>query len=400
VDDDELPECPPWSSHASVPRWIGVVPYESRRGLERAAWTSERDSRPPATISEPTWARYPAVVRIDHRTGEVMVVGVSHRAVDALARAMARGPRSPPGGPLVVELHDPEPPSRHVERVAAAVELIAAGDLYQVSLSRRLRVLVPGPGAPDFAHRMLELYARLSRRAPSAFGACLEISPGAWVLSTTPELLLDASVVTGSGAGSPRFGRLLTAPIKGTRPRGAHARQDREFGVELDRDVKERAELTMIIDVERNDLGRIAETGSVRMVRAPHVVTHRTVHHREAWVTARAKSDVSRLDVLESMLPSGSVTGAPKVRAMEVIADLEPHRRGLYTGALGYVAHDGSARLAMAIRTAVLRDGEGEYLTGGGIVADSNPELELLETTWKSEQIRLAAQGDVSLHVG
>ena len=167
---------------------------------------------------------------------------------------------------------------------------------------------------------------------------------------------------------------------------------DRAHAAELDADPKERAELTMIVDVERNDLGRIAVAGSVRVTTSPHVVTQRTVHHRVASIVAHARPDASRDDVLRAMLPSGSVTGAPKVRAMEVIATLEPHRRGLYTGAIGYIAHDGGLTWSMAIRTAVLHDGEGEYWTGGGIVSDSDPERELEETRWKALQLQRAAE--------
>jgi anthranilate/para-aminobenzoate synthase component I len=162
--------------------------------------------------------------------------------------------------------------------------------------------------------------------------------------------------------------------------------------MELDEDPKENAELTMIIDVERNDLGRVAAPGSVRVLRGPEVVTHRTLHHREALLTANTKSSVSRNDVLEAMLPSGSVTGAPKVRAMEVIANLETSRRGLYTGGFGSVDHSGTMTLAMAIRTVVFRGAEGEYFTGGGIVADSDPDRELEETRWKAIQLEKVAR--------
>jgi anthranilate/para-aminobenzoate synthase component I len=265
---------------------------------------------------------------------------------------------------------------RHAERVAAARELIARGDLYQVNLARRIRLAMKKGDA-------LALYRRMASRAPTAFGAYLELEGGVAVASTSPELLLLAEAAQEGRA----FGRLYTAPIKGTRPRGADAPSDRALALELDADPKERAELTMIVDVERNDLGRVAEAGSVRVIDGPRVVTHRTVHHRVALLAARARAGVTREDVLAAMLPSGSVTGAPKARAMEVIASLEPARRGLYTGAIGFVRHDGGVALSMAIRTAVLRGGEGEYWTGGGIVADSDPAREVEETRWKAVQL-------------
>jgi anthranilate/para-aminobenzoate synthase component I len=384
VAEDDLERAPArGSTLASAPRWIGVIPYEARRELERRGWTRDPDERPAALVTRASWARYPAVVRIDHLGGEVLVIGTSRGAIADVCAAVRRGPRAELAA-IDVGVTDPEAPERHVARVKRAVELIEAGALDQVNLSRRLALQVECDREP--AHAALALYARLTRTAPSPFGACLSLGDERFLLSTTPELLLDAAVTRAGG-----FGRMWTAPIKGTRPRGASADEDRAQRVELEGDPKERAELTMIIDVERNDLGRVAVPGSVRVARGPEITTHRTLHHREAWLSARARPEASRAEVLSSMVPSGSVTGAPKVRAMEVIAELEPHRRGVYTGGFGFVAHDGSTRLAMAIRTAVLAGRAGEYLTGGGIVADSLPERELLETTWKSAQVRRAA---------
>jgi anthranilate/para-aminobenzoate synthase component I len=177
---------------------------------------------------------------------------------------------------------------------------------------------------------------------------------------------------------------VFTSPIKGTRPRGANATEDARLVAELEASPKERAELTMVIDVERNDLGRVSEPGSVRLVSGPSVRALPTVHHREATLGARLKRGISRRDVLLAMLPSGSVTGAPKARAMEMIAELEPHRRGLYTGAYGSIDHQGSVELAMAIRVLVMRRGVGHYFSGGGIVAESDPAAEVEETTWKA----------------
>ena len=353
---------------AFVPRWIGVIPYEGRRGaLERAGWTP-RDARPEPACVAPEWHRYPAVVCVDHQEGLVFAVGSDLPAVERLA-AVVRDARAGTEPELSTRVSDHDPPARHAERIAAARELIARGDLYQVNLARRLRVELHAGDA-------LALYRRLARGAPTPFGCCLHLDGGVAVASTSPELLLAA-----------RGRALYTAPIKGTRPRGADAELDAALARELSADAKERAELTMIVDVERHDLGRIAETGSVRVAWGPRVVMHRTVHHRAALLAARVKPGVGRAEVLASMVPSGSVTGAPKVRAMEVIASLEPARRGLYTGGIGFVAHDGDVTLSMAIRTAVLRGREGEYWTGGGIVADSDPAREVEETRWKALQL-------------
>jgi anthranilate/para-aminobenzoate synthase component I len=361
-----------------APRWIGVLPYEARRSLERPAWRAE-DTRSPALISRPLWHRYPAVACVDHAAGLVLVVGEDERAADAFAAALRRAASPVTAAELRIAVEEDEPAGWHAERVAAARALILRGDLYQVNLARRLRVALRA-GAP------VGLYERLVAAAPSPFSALLGLGETT-VVSTSPELLLCAEPAR-DGAG---LGALVTEPIKGTRPRGKHAAQDVALAEELEHDPKERAELAMIVDVERNDLGRVAEVGSVRVTAPPHVVTHRTIHHRLARVTARARAGVPRQDVLASMVPSGSVTGAPKIRAMEVIALLEARRRGLYTGGFGFVRHDGGVVLAMAIRTVLLAGNEGEYWTGGGIVADSDPAREVEETRWKALQLMRAA---------
>jgi len=354
-----------------APRWIGVVPYEARRTLERPGWVKP-DTRPEPLLTLPEWWRYRAVVTIDHRSGEVLVVGDDARAIDRLAKAARARPH--PARAVELLLTDADPKEAHLERVARARELILDGDLYQVNLARRIDVHVK-TGAP------LDVFARLSHAAPAEYAAYLSLGQ-VEVLATSPELLLHAAV----GPDDCRFARLVTEPIKGTRPRGIDAESDARLVQELDGDEKERAELAMIIDVERNDLARVCST--VRITKPPAVVTHRTVHHRRARLAGWVRDGVSRVEVLEAMLPSGSVTGAPKVRAMEVIADLEAHRRGLYTGGYGYVGHDGSMTLAMAIRTLVLQGTRGHYFTGGGIVADSDPERELQETGWKALQLQ------------
>lgn len=367
-----------------APRWIGVIPYEARRSLERPAWRPA-DVRPAASIREPRWYRYPAVACFDHVTGDVLVVGESRAIASDFCAALMRAEGRRLAADLRVSIDLDEPEAWHAERVVAARALILRGDLYQVNLARRLGVSISG-GRP------IDLYERLSAAAPSAFSALLHQGEVA-IVSTSPELLLAAEPSpTGEG-----FSSLVTEPIKGTRPRGRDAAHDRALLVELGSDPKEQAELAMIVDVERNDLGRIAVTGSVRVLSAPHVVLHRTVFHRLARVGALVRPSVSREEALAAMIPSGSVTGAPKVRAMEVIATLEARRRGLYTGAIGFVRHDGGMVLAMAIRTAVLAGNEGEYWTGGGIVADSDPEREVEETKWKALQLTRASGQKMSM---
>jgi anthranilate synthase component 1 len=354
---------------ASVPRWVGLLPYEATRAsLERPGWTPQ-ERRPPPHHLRPCWVRYGAVLVVDHRSGEVFAAGDQEEPLRALKRLAEADPRPLP--PPRVRSLPSEPPALHRERVAAALELIRAGDIYQVNLARRLEVEVHGG--------LLGVFARLLAAAPSPFAALLELPGVPSVCSTSPELFLATRGQT-----------VETHPIKGTRRRGKDVQEDAALRHALDTDPKERAELAMVIDLERNDLGKLALPGSVRVIGEPTLVTHRTLHHRVARVAARMPPGVTPEALIEATLPSGSVTGAPKVRAMEVIAGLEASRRGLYTGALGYVGHDGELRLAMAIRTLTVREEEGHYHSGGGIVADSDPEREVEETQVKALQLAAA----------
>jgi anthranilate/para-aminobenzoate synthase component I len=365
-----------------APRWIGVVPYEALRGIERPAWTRNPDDRPPCVLERPAWRRYAAVLRVDHRTGEVAVVGDDERSVERLARALAAGGADAArvrarGGAMageaarLVPLPPDEPDAAHVARVEEALRLIAAGDLYEVNLARRIPLSVRGDA--------LALFTSLLGAAPApwSFLQVLADNPAPRVVcGTSPELALSV-----------RGDVLRTCPVKGTRPRGRDAADDARLASALDADPKERAELTMAVDVHRSDLGRVAVPGSVRVLGEPRVLAGRTVWSRVAEIVARRAPGASLEDVVRAVLPAGSITGAPKVRAMEVIARLEPWRRGAYTGAFGWVGCDGRLELAMAIRTLEWEGHAGQYFAGGGIVADSDPARELEETRWKAAQL-------------
>ena len=347
----------------SVPRWIGVVPYEALRGIERPTYVAAHDPRPEPQVSQIRWWRFGAVVSV---TDRVLVVGDDAGAVAELSRELLTRPERSAGSANVV-LRESEPAERHAERVRAALDLIRAGQVYQVNLARRLDLAVSGD--------VVDVLGALCRDTRPPFAAalrCGELS----IVSTSPELLLEQR------AG----GRISTEPIKGTRPRGTDAASDAHARRELDADPKERAELAMIVDVERNDIGRVSRIGTV-VADAPRVTTHGLVWHRRATVSGELSPGVSRRELLSAVLPSGSVTGAPKVRAMELIATLESQRRGLYTGGLGFLTHGGEIRLAMAIRTLTARGDVGHYFTGGGIVADSDPGREVRETLWKAQQL-------------
>jgi anthranilate/para-aminobenzoate synthase component I len=363
-------------TRGAVPRWIGAVPYECARGIERASWTRAPDDRLAAHLTAPAWRRYGAVIEVDTGRGTLRVVGDDGAKVAQLARELQQAPLVRRArAPVRLDPRGDEPPQAHLDRIRRAQELIRAGDLYQVNLARR--------ECFGFRGEALDLYLAIAEQAPAIFGACLELD-GTLVCASSPELFLAIDAATGHAK---------TAPIKGTRPRGRDANSDAKLRRDLDESSKERAELTMILDVERNDLGKVCVPGSVRLCDGPRVETHATIHHRSAVLEGVLRRGTTPLAALRAMFPSGSVTGAPKVRAMEVIARLEPVRRGLYTGAFGYVACDGSVCMAMAIRVVTVQKGEAHYFAGGGIVADSDPDAELDETRWKASQIeRLVAR--------
>jgi anthranilate/para-aminobenzoate synthase component I len=361
--DPEPEHVPGVRPHGEIPRWIGLLPYEARRALERGPAV---DARPAPDLTEPLWFRYASVIKI---TNQVMLFSSNARALDELEKSLEKGLRRAPKSPSVaVRLVRAEPGAAHEGRIRRALERIAAGDIYQVNLARRFELDVRGDA--------VALLAALCPAGLTRHAAALEW-PGLRVAAATPELFLSL--------GPDR--RVRTSPIKGTRPRADDPERDRALARSLDEDPKERAELAMVIDVERNDLGRLARTGSVVLEAPPHVESYESVHHRVATVAAELAPGIGRDALLEAMLPSGSVTGAPKVRAMEIIRDLEPARRGLYTGALGFLREDGGLELGMAIRTLTVADGQGSYFAGGGIVADSEPGREVEETLWKSRRL-------------
>ncbi len=258
----------------------------------------------------------------------------------------------------------------YVRAVARAKEYIAAGDIYQVNLSQRLH-------AP-LATSPFDLYRRLTDTNPAPFAAYFE-TPDCAVVSCSPERFLQV-----------RGGEVETRPIKGTRPRGTTPGKDRGLAAELLASEKDRAENVMIVDLERNDLGRVCEFGSVHVPELFALESYATVHHLVSTVRGRLRPDTTALDCLRASFPGGSITGAPKVRSMEIIEEMEPTRRGVYTGAIGYLCFSGDMDVNIVIRTVVVKKGIAYFQVGGGIVADSDPEGEYQETIDKGQALARA----------
>lgn len=251
--------------------------------------------------------------------------------------------------------------------VHQAKAYIRSGDIYQANLSQRFSFRFQG--SP------LRLYGRLRKTNPSPFSAFLHLDQLS-IASSSPELLV---------AKKGKF--CVTCPIAGTRPRGRNPRETRRLSRELLTNRKERAEHLMLVDLERNDLGRVSEWRSVRVKELMRIEKYARVQHLVSEITGRLRPPHDPWDLIRAMFPGGTITGCPKIRSMEIIDELEPVERGIYTGSLGYVGFDGNLMLNIAIRTLVLLRNQGYLQVGAGIVADSDPASEYEETLHKGEAL-------------
>lgn len=259
--------------------------------------------------------------------------------------------------------------------VSRAVEYIRAGDVYQVNLTQ----IFSGPAPANVP----SAYLNLRSASPCPYGAYLN-TPAGQMLSSSPELFINFDADT----------YLVTSrPIKGTRRRGVDHQEDVQLAEELASSAKDRAENVMIVDLVRNDLGRVCKPGSVETLELCRRETHPSVFHLVSTIRGTAEKGMSILDILGAAFPGGSIIGAPKIRATEIITELEPGPRGAYTGALGYINIDGSAKLAMGIRIARILQDRAWFGAGGGIVADSDPEDEYEESLTKARAVMRSLGG-------
>ena len=296
------------------------------------------------------------------------LAGIRRSAVDGRAPSLGR--------PVETSLGR----DAYIHAVRVAKNAIAAGEAIQVVLARRQSFDLPTDPATGAALDGIGLYRSLRRVNPSPYLFFVR-TPTFEVVGASPELLLQ---VEGD--------RLTTHPIAGTRPRGADAREDARLAEELQQDPKERAEHVMLVDLGRNDLGRVARPGTVTVSKYMEVERYSHVLHLVSHVEARLRPELDALDALRSVFPAGTLSGAPKVRAMQLIAAAEGERRGLYGGAVGYLGYDGNLDTAITIRSAVLKDGQAHVHTGAGIVAGSVPEREYEETEHKAAALRKAIE--------
>jgi aminodeoxychorismate synthase, component I, bacterial clade len=367
---------------------LGYFAYDLGRRIERLPIRAADDLRlPEMAIGFYDWA-----VVVDHRRRRAYLVGHGRdaetfaewehliRRLSCLPQACPPQARRRPLFMVLSEVRTNMDRQRYGHAFARVKHYIREGDCYQVNLAQRFSVQVEGDP--------WEGYRRLRTFNPAPFGAFLNTPYGA-VLSTSPERFLKV-----------RRGRVETKPIKGTRPRSEDPRRDRALAEALLSSSKDRAENLMIVDLLRNDLGKTCALGSVRVPRLFALESFATVHHLVSTITGRLDRGKHGVDLLRGCFPGGSITGAPKLRAMEIIEELEPHRRGVYCGAIGYIAFDGSMDTNIAIRTAVCVGGHFYFWAGGGLVWDSREEDEFNEIYDKAAAMLRFVKGWEMDHVG
>ena len=361
---------------------VGYFSYDLKHFVEKLPSRSKDDIDVPLCYL----AFYDTVIIFDHLKGKVWMASTglpeeserlkqvrAKTRLDEFQRKLSTvkksitSPQFTSPKQSAVELKSNFTKEGYIRAVLRAKEYIAAGDIYQVNLSQRFTAEI---STPPFA-----LYKTLRTLNPAPFAAYLKFG-GVTVISSSPERFLRIS------------GRSVeTRPIKGTRPRGAGQIEDERLKNELLKSTKDRAELVMIVDLERNDLGRVCEYGTVRVPEIITLETYATVFHLVSTVTGTLKADKDHLDCIKACFPGGSITGAPKIRSMEIIDELEPTQRKIYTGAIGYLGFNQQTDLNIVIRTMVHCDGTVHFQVGGGIVADSDPALEYEETLHKGKAL-------------
>jgi para-aminobenzoate synthetase len=266
-------------------------------------------------------------------------------------------------------------PNDYLTKIGLAQDFIRQGDVYQLCLTNEIRI--------ETTVDPLLTFLRLREQNPAPYASFMRLGTTS-VVCASPEQFLEAY----------SNGKISSKPIKGTRRRGATPEEDEQIALELQANQKERAENLMIVDLMRNDFGQVCKTGSVDVASLFEVETYATVHQLVSTVVGQLRDDADALHAIASAFPGGSMTGAPKIRAMQIIAELEQGNRGLYSGALGYIGADGVAELGMTIRTMVFEGGEVSIGVGGGITIDSEPNAELDETKLKAKALLRALGAD------
>ncbi len=363
---------------------VGYFSYDLCHFIERLPSTAVDD----LNLPECYLAFYDTVVAFDHLTGKTYLVATgfpeleeeerkqrAEERLEEMKTKLLNNPRVPSAEELLttaivsqdIVLKSNFTREEYLKAVATAREYICAGDIFQVNLSQRFEA--------DLPVSPYELYRQLRNINPAPFANYFNFD-GVSVVGASPERFLKV-----------RGDWVQTRPIKGTRRRGKSVTEDESLAQELLSSIKDRAENVMIVDLERNDLGRICRYGTVKVTELAILETYPTVFHLTSTIEGRLCPGKNRIDLLKATFPGGSITGAPKVRAMEIIDELEPTRRSIYTGSIGYLSFSEEMDLNIVIRTFIIKGGRAYFQVGGGIVYDSEPEAEYEETLDKARAL-------------
>jgi anthranilate synthase component 1 len=351
--------------------WFVYLGYDLLSAFEPTVPAALPDSFPLAAL-----ARVPAAVLVDRARQQAWLMAETEVELAELAEHIASAPAFEPH-PVQLAAIEEDPPEWYTDAVVKLKRYIYEGDVFQVNISRGWRAtLADGIEAPD-------LFAALRRANPAPFSALADLGD-AQIVSSSPERLVRV-----------RDGWADTRPIAGTHPRSTDPEEDAALKQRLISSIKERAEHVMLIDLERNDLGRISQPGTVEVNELMAVASYAYVHHIESNVRGRLRDGVDTVQVFRALFPGGTITGCPKVRTMQIIRELENSARRAYTGTLGYINRDGTMDSNILIRTFMQEGAQLRFRAGGGIVADSDPERELQETRHKARGL-LRALGVVA----
>lgn len=371
------PDLPPFQGGA-----VGFIGYEAGRHLENLPSPQSHGD----TFPEFYFGLFDTLVAFDHVTERAWVLAVEgitgrspadQRAANFAAKIAAAKTLADIDWRSTAKWRAEVSRDQFEDMVQQTVDYIYAGDIFQANITQRFLAQKPKGLAP------FDLYRRLRTLSPAPYAAFLTLGPDQFIASASPECFLKLD----------RDGRIETRPIKGTRPRGANRDDDERLAADLLASSKDKAENLMIVDLLRNDLSRVADIGSVRVPTLCGLETFSSVHHLVSVVVARLKKGLGPVDLLKATFPGGSITGAPKIRAMEIINELEPARRGPYCGTIAWIGFDGTLESSIVIRTII---GDGDTIiaqAGGGIVADSDPAAEYEESLTKAGPLLKSLQG-------
>lgn len=355
---------------------VGYFSYDLCHHVEKLPRTAIDD----VDIPDAYFGIYDGIIAIDHRGGsdDVYIASLGIKSdeeelyleiLEAIEKGESEGvdivlPEKKKKSEFKSNFASKEEYKSAIEKVRAYIK---TGDIYQANLTQRFETTIE--------ETPYELYGKLRSINPAPFASYLNLD-GFQIVSSSPERFIKL-----------RDGMIETRPIKGTIPRGKTEEEDRKNREQLLSSEKDKAELLMIVDLERNDLGRVAKTGTVKVTELFHLEEYATVYHLVSTIVAELREDCDAIDCVKATFPGGSITGAPKIRAMEVIDELEPTQRNIYTGSIGYIGFNGDMDLNIVIRTVVCKGDKAYFQVGGGITWDSDPQLEYEETLHKAKAL-------------